>query len=201
MSFNIGKLQVKISFFFTLVLALIILFDTGFVLESFLAVCAHEGAHLLCMLVCGASAQAVRFEAFGILIERGEDALSFGKNIMIMLSGCAWNLVLFCALFCVYLRDGSQVLSRFALINLALFFINILPVTGLDGGAVLSAVLTRKYGEENGLNKANIASIMTCAFVFVSGMILSFKVRFNLSLCAFSLYLFFCTLTKTRLND
>lgn len=191
MSFNLGEIKIKISFLFCAVICLIAFFDKGYMMPAFLSVCAHEGAHLSAMLVLGERVREVSFEPFGILIKRESEGGEFNKNLIIALAGCILNFFVFLILFAVHkLCENEQILVISA-INLALFIINILPVSGLDGAQVLKLVLEKYKSEEIADSTGKIVSVITSGIILIFGVIIYFKVRQNPSLILLSLYLLF----------
>ena len=195
MRFKIGSTQFTVSFLFCCVLALLILFDNAVLLYSFLMVCAHEGAHLLAMTLCGARVKAVRFEPFGIIIEKEDEDLPLLALIFISAAGCMLNILLAAVFFCLYLHKQGDVFMTLFSVNVCLFALNILPIYGLDGGQILYLLLQTK-GEEFADITVKTVSYVCCALLFVAGMILCFKVRFNPSICLISFVLFVQTLLR-----
>lgn len=190
MSFKIGRVNFKISFLFTVLLALIIVFDKGYMLCVFLFMCAHECSHLAAMLLCGAEVTLVSFEPFGIIIQRQADDLSYIKNILIISAGCFFNLIA-CALFYfLYLKFGFKQFSQYSAVNFSLFVFNTLPLSGLDGGALLS-LITEKHSDAQKAHKTlKYSTFFTCGLLFVLGAIISLEVRLNPSIFLVSLYFF-----------
>jgi hypothetical protein len=71
MSFTIGRCQVSFSYFFFLLIAILLLFDTSGVAAAGLAATAlHECSHLCFMYAFDSVPEKIRFNAFGIDIVR-----------------------------------------------------------------------------------------------------------------------------------
>ena len=201
MNVSLGGVRVHISFLFCVVLCLIVLFDNGAVLPAFIAVCAHESAHLLAMLLCGVPVEGVSLEAFGILIERGECAESFAQKTGIAAAGCCMNLGLFLLSFFGGNLFLNKLILQFAAVNALLLFVNILPVKGLDGADLLSLFLERCFPHKNGERIGKTVSIATCIILFLFGVIICLKVRVNPSICLFSLFLLVQSFAKPAYKD
>ena len=191
MSFQIGKVKCRISFLFCAVLSFLILFDNGLVLPAFVSVCAHESAHLFAMLMLGADVRQVYAGAFGILIERKADALGFRENLLISAAGCAVNALICAAFLAAHAVWKNEALQRIAFVNFFLFLMNALPIHGLDGAQVITLLFAHRFGEKFAETAGNFISVACCVFLFAIGVIICFKIRFNPSLCLFSLYLLF----------
>lgn len=189
MHFTIGTTRFTVSFLFCCVLALLILFDNNVLLYSFLMVCAHESAHLLAMYCCAVKVEAVRLEPFGIIIEKRDEDISLKAQAVIAAAGCVINFVLAGLFLWLYCFFKSEVTFTLFCVNLCLFSLNILPIHGLDGGQILNLFLQSK-GKKNAETTVKTVSCICCALLFIFGVILCFKVRFNPSICLISFVLF-----------
>ncbi len=93
----------------------------------------HECGHIFVMLLCNAGAFGIRITLFGAEIDSTSLAgLSALKRVLIYSAGAAVNLV-------SGIIAGGDTL--FGLCSFVLAFINMLPVTSLDGGCVLYEIL------------------------------------------------------------
>ncbi|MBE6818123.1 MAG: hypothetical protein E7517_03060 [Ruminococcaceae bacterium] len=202
MCFSIGQVRVEISFLFCILLSCLVLFDSGLFLAAFIMVCAHECAHLFAMYLCGVHIDSVELEPFGILIKKERKALAFSRQMCIIFAGCFANLflaVISIILHCFF--SEKSIFLQLFFINAALAFFNLLPITGLDGGQALQLFLSRYKCERFALNTGKTVSCFCCVLLFALGMIMSFKVRLNPSLCFFSLFLLIQTFTaRTQSN-
>ncbi len=117
---------------------------------SFLALALHEGGHLLVLRALRLRVNDIEITPFGGLMEaHGQDALTGGKAFLLAAAGILVN-----ALF-AFLSVQAYALSiltfsvaqEFLRANLALLFINLLPVLPLDGGRMAQAVLRRFFDE------------------------------------------------------
>ncbi len=121
----------KISFLFTVYLALITVLDkTGEILYFFIAAAIHESAHLLTMCFLKSKPKEILLLPGGINILAKGSAAAF-DDLIILLSGPISNLI------CCFAFNGI-----FSYASLLLFLYNILPVNGLDGGSILHILLS-----------------------------------------------------------
>lgn len=100
-----------------------------------LACAAHELGHLLCLRVFSAPVKLIRLTAFGAEIHAPLLCLSYQQELLTALAGPASNLLL------AFLAAGCREGYLFAGMNLLLALMNLLPISGLDGGRVLEILL------------------------------------------------------------
>ena len=103
--------------------------------QFLLAAAAHEAGHLFCLQLFRVPVKSICLTAFGAEIHASLLSLSYPQEIATAFSGPFVNLLL--ASFSARFREGYL----FAGINLLLALLNLLPITGLDGGRVLELVL------------------------------------------------------------
>lgn len=150
MNFEIFDVKIKISFLFTVYLALITVFDkTGEILYFFIAAGIHEAAHLLIMCLLKSKPKEILLVPGGINIV-GNGLISSFDDLIILLSGPISNLI------CYFLFSGV-----FSSASLLLFIYNILPVKGLDGGSILQILLSFIFSDS--ICKT-ILNVLTAAF-------------------------------------
>lgn len=133
MTFFIAKIKVKVDFWFVAVITLmLVLFPESLAAVCFLMCILHEAGHLTAMLLCGKKAEEINLGYFGMKIVTDKHFLVPVKEALIAFSGPCVNLLL-CAFFYAYGK------ADIATLNLALAVFNLLPVTMLDGGHIISA--------------------------------------------------------------
>lgn len=133
MTLRIHKIRVSIDFWFVAVITLmLVLFPESKAAVCFAMCVLHEAGHLTAMLICGKKAESVQLGYFGMKIVTEKRFLPPLKESFIAFSGPLVNLI-FCFLF--YISGKIDC----AVINLGLAIFNLLPVTALDGGHIISA--------------------------------------------------------------
>ena len=118
----------------------------------FVIVLIHELAHAASASWMGCPAKEIVFVAFGgVTLFR--NPLPWLKQLFVAASGPATNLALAPVTFLIwywfgYSRGGdlSQLLWRIAWANVAMTAFNLLPIWPLDGGVVLQAAITARFG-------------------------------------------------------
>lgn len=151
MSFFIGGVRVRLSFWFFFLVSLLLLVDRRRVAGLFLfAVAVHEGGHLLYLLLARLSLGEVDLSPRGLILSLAPgQLLSPGQSLLLNLSGCGANFL--AAAVLALLSGKSAALLRLSAVNTALGLANLLPVPGLDGGQALEDTLTLLLGWRRGL--------------------------------------------------
>lgn len=195
MTFRIFNVNVEISVPFTVILAFLLINDkTGLMSASLVAVLLHEIGHLAVMVLYRCQPQSIKLSSAGILI-CGSAFCTSCENILISLSGPVSNLLftlifyLFSKIFC------STLFLYFAAVQFIVGIVNLLPIKGLDGGAILYAVLS-KFSRINADLICNLVSIFLAFFVLAAGVGLAIKNVSNPTLLLLGIYLIVLNLMK-----
>lgn len=176
MTFRLRGIRIEISFWFVAVLTLLlVLSPQSNGAWCFLLCMLHECGHLGAMFLSGKRPLKVEFGYFGMKIVTGERMVSPGCDIIIALSGPAVNLLL-AAVFHFFGRD------EIAVVSLALGVFNLLPVTVLDGGRILSYIFT----DSRALKKIGIVTSVVLTAVGAAVAVYS---RTNFIILIVALYL------------
>lgn len=196
MKFKLFGAQIYISFLFCAMLCLMLVIDrTGLILPTLFAVLAHETGHLLAMWAADCQPRSIKLIPTSVQITRGFSPKKHGEA-GIAFCGPAANLVLFGALMANYSAFKNEQSLNFAALNLVIALFNLLPVSGLDGGTLLTifiAKFTDIYKAES------IVRIITVAFAFVAfllGVYLWVSGTVNISVFIVALYLAVCGMIK-----
>lgn len=168
---------------------------TGLVVPTLFAVFIHESGHLLAMWAADCQPKQIRLIPSSVQIVRGFSPKRCGE-IAVTVCGPAANLVIFGVLFVNYFIFKSEQSLTFAILNLVIAIFNLLPVSGLDGGTLLAAVIARFTD----IYKAErIVRIITAVFAFVAfllGVYLWVSGTVNISVFIVAVYLAVCSLIK-----
>lgn len=176
MSFKLRDISIEISFWFVAIIALMLtLFPEAQAFYCFVFCIIHECGHLFTMLLLGKKVTSIKFGYFGIKIFTDKKFLPEMKEAAIAAGGPAMNLFAAAFLFIT----GQE---NFAIINLVLAFFNLLPVSILDGGHILSALFPES-------KTVKTLSIVCAVFLLVSGIIIAIYSKKNFTLLIVSLYL------------
>lgn len=133
MTLRFFKTTVDIDFWFVAVITLmLVLFPESHAAVCFLLCILHEAGHLTAMLFAGKKAEKIQLGYFGMKIVTDKKFLPPYKEAFIAFAGPFVNLIL----FLIFYFYGK---TDFAIISLGLAGFNLLPVTMLDGGHILTA--------------------------------------------------------------
>lgn len=150
------------DFGFPAMLAMLFLMkDTALLVQS-LAVCLlHEAGHGAAMLLTGSGIQEIRLHAAGIRIVTADSLLSGGKELVVLYSGPAANLLVAALLF-----RGELTVP--VLLHLGMGLFNLLPFSVLDGGAALLCMYGESAAFRTALKTVNILlSLLSAAVLFL----------------------------------
>ena len=150
----------------------------------------------MAMKMCALQVDAVILEPFGIIICKRDTPERLSRRLAVITAGCMANALLSAVFFLWYILSNKTMILELTAVNGSIFIINALPVLGLDGGQAVYEILKWKKGERIALKTAKTVSFCTAGVLFVFGVIICLKVRFNPSICLLSLFL----LIQTSLN-
>ncbi|MCQ2426241.1 MAG: hypothetical protein MJ070_08855 [Lachnospiraceae bacterium] len=137
-------------------------------LPNLAAAFLHEAGHFLAMALTGTEVKSVLVTPFGAVIEKGRRLSGFGTDLIVSSAGIAANLL--SALLLLPFRSDGRV-ALFLLSDLVLALLNLLPVGILDGGEMLTAVLSLSLPPDAVRKYAGAASFLSliplwCASVY-----------------------------------
>lgn len=196
MKFKLLGTEIYISFLFSAVLAFMIATDrTGLCIPTLFAAFIHETGHLLALWACDCQPKAIRLIPASVQIVRGFSKKRYGEAA-ISLCGPLANAVVFLALFINYSITKSEISLQFGLLNLILAVFNMLPVSGLDGGTLLTLAIARFTDINRAEGIVRIITALFSALCFLTGVYLWVSGKANLSLFIVAVYLLCCSLMK-----
>ena len=139
----------------------------------------HEAGHMLAAALCGAARPSFRLVWGGFVLSypgiRGTP-----RRLIVSLSGCAVSVALW-----ALLPRGSII----GLYSLGLAAVNLLPVTGLDGGEAFFAVCDAVLSPAAAYRTARAVSVVAALALFAFNCAVQLKYGMNFTLLALTLYL------------
>ena len=177
-----AKLRAEMRFSFPAVLAVILCTDTeGTALLCLLACGLHEIGHIILMYAMGCPPEKIVFYGGGMKLTGG------GKNIPVIISGCAVNFLLFTVF---YFFTHNYDLRLFGMINLLTGLFNLMPVQPFDGYNLLERLLTRLLPPETIAGVLKITEIIACIAAAPLIVVFFLDGGVNFSSVVFLFYLF-----------
>ena len=196
MKFKFLGTQIYISFLFCATLCFMIAIDrTGLIIPTLFAVFIHESGHLLAMWAADCQPKAVRLIPTSVQIIRGFSTKKYGEAA-IAFCGPAANLVLFGVLYANYNIFGSEISLNFAILNLVIAVFNLLPVSGLDGGTILTLFIARFTNVYKAESIVRIVTVVFAVVAFLLGVYLASIGTVNISVFIVAIYLLVCGMIK-----
>ncbi len=114
---------------------------------AYLCAALHELAHILCAKFLKVGIDKVNIYPFGISAHLKAGYIqSSEKEFFIAFSGPFCSLILFWIFLYLYSKLGQAIFLYASDVNLALCLVNLIPALPLDGGRILKAVLTLRFG-------------------------------------------------------
>lgn len=163
-----------------------------------LAALIHELGHLATAVACGVRIAGMRLDLFGARLEL-PGLLSYRQELLVALGGPAANLLTATVLFRAWTACGCPVcgaspsLSGWALVlgvllpaSLGLCAVNLLPVATLDGGRILSCLLSLTLGADAARRVLRLLSLFLLTLLWLLSVYALLRAGQFLSLFVFS---------------
>jgi stage IV sporulation protein FB len=146
-------------------------------------VAAHEYAHIAAARHFKLKIDSVALTGLGFrAVIRNLDWLPSNQRALVYLAGPAVN---FSLIFTMLIPN----LYLFGLLNLGLFIFNMLPVLPLDGGKLLHLFISGKLGNLNASKTMQTIGKVTCALLFIVGLIQVTLYPMNISIICLAYFL------------
>lgn len=183
---KIGKINISAGFF--LLFAWLNYLDEQFIVAQVLLACAlHELGHYGLLRLLGGDIKELNLTAIGAEMVP-ERALNYWQEGLVALAGPATNILL------AFLASGFAGGRVFAGLNLSLGCLNLLPLSQLDGGRVLSSIATLLFSPACALRVSRGLDCMLTIGLVLGGLFLFYQMR-NLTLLLVSAWAV-CTLLR-----
>lgn len=196
MKFKILGTEVYVSFLFAAMIAFILATDkTGFALPTLFAVIMHEIGHLFAMWLLECPPKSIRLIPASVQITRSITTV-YKKDVLIALAGPTVNLLLFGVLYLNYITYKNEAVFYYAGINLIVAVFNLLPVSGLDGGAVLFSVIAKRKDINRAMVVLRLITITLAAALLIFAVTLTIRGNFNPTIYIVAIYLIISVLLK-----
>lgn len=186
-----GRVQLTVSGGFALVMAGLLLADTGGILPWALLACAlHEAGHAGAIHLLGGRVSRLELTAWGAAMTPFRRRLfSYGEEVMIALAGPAASLTL-AVLTSLWARQwGRETAHLLAGLHFMIGVFNLLPAYPMDGGRILEAILCPLLGPAGSERLCALLSRGIGMVLAPLGMLAAVQSGGNLTLLAAALWL------------
>ena len=184
-------IRFNISPLFFILTSLLLIFDkSGYMSLSILSSIIHELAHIFTMIFIKLPPKEISVKYYGIEIKSQYGGKK--QAITVALSGPFANIVIFAVSMVVNKIYPNELLMYFAIINLVIGAFNLLPISSLDGGDLLSLMLLTSLSIKKSTMITKIAGYTVVCILLLPSIFLAFKHNFNMLLI--SIYLFILNL-------
>ena len=191
MSVKIFGVTIEISYIFCCLITLFVAIDrTGLLIPLIVSMLLHQFAHVSVLLLFGCKLKKIRLLP-GLIGVDYKCIPDKSATVISLLSGPISNFI---AAYVCFLSDYNTLFG----INLILGIVNILPCSGLDGGAVIETTLCGI------LSNKHINIVMLILTVLTVMMLILFNIIYlemNYSVIIFCLYLISPIILKILLKE
>lgn len=140
------------------------------------------------MLICKKNLSFVKINAFSVDIIQKDLLLSYSQELFILTCGPVLNIIFYIIFQAIYSIIKIEILESFAVQNLLIGIMNLLPISSLDGGQILSIVLKKFFDDEKSYRISCIVSVVFIIPLISFGFYL-FLQSFNISIFILMIYL------------
>lgn len=175
---------------------LLITYFLGFIKEyllMFLILFCHEMSHLTAICFEDIKISYVKIEPFGITIRLKERIFKNPQKEIVM--AFAGPLINFIFAFGGYKINYTE-LQYFIYANLSMGIFNLLPAYPLDGGRILKAYLSKKYGYIKSYRFVLRLSKLIAVLITLTGVYILYITKFNFLISITGCFLYFNVLTE-----
>lgn len=153
-----------------------------FIVTVFACIVAHEFGHVLVARVFGIATPDMTLYPFGGIARLNSIPQEPLQEFLIAIAGPAVNFVIAGGLLLVagarltpeaLLQDHADLVSRLASANLVLALFNLLPAFPMDGGRVLRAALSARFGFERATRLAAVVGHWLAILLAVGGIFIN----------------------------
>lgn len=180
-------MKIKIGFLALCTLIGYLFTNPMFAMAAVLAATLHELSHIGMAKLCGIAFRELSITPFGAALTPASFMGSYREEILIAAAGPCANLI--CA-GVIFPLTEIPFISLFFLSSLFYALLNLLPVTGFDGGRVLSCLLSQRFSPTFCTRLLTVTSFLIVFFLWSFSVYILLRVGNSLSLFMFSCSLF-----------
>lgn len=196
LSFKLLGVKIEISYLLISMLALFSYFDkSGIFLAAFFSALLHECGHIIATIICKIPIKELAFKPFGIRmrLRTSLELVCFKNKLIILFGGSFTNFIFFLLFWAAFGK-----ISDYAIVHLITGVFNLLPSGTLDGGRILEQILSLKIPEHRAKLFCDIISMIFAILLFVLGLFILMRTKYNISLLITAIYLFIMIIVRQK---
>jgi len=166
-----------------------------------LIVMIHEFCHAEVAEYLGYQLYTIRLMPYGASLTGGFETIKCRDEVLIAIAGPLINLILAVVVAAVWwFFPVTYKYSEILLLgNLAIFFLNLIPIFPLDGGRILLALLSQKYNRQKAFRVFRIIGIVF-SLLFMSLAVLAIIYGLNMSMALVAGFVFLSSIFPDKSN-
>jgi stage IV sporulation protein FB len=157
----------------------------------------HEFGHIIAFVLNKKHIRRINFELFSVdIFDENNQNCSYTADVFILLSGSVMNFLISAICFCLSHFFPNYIFSLICRESIFIGIINLLPISSLDGGQLLSIFLEKKFDFETAEKISLGISVLFLFPLSVLGFMILFRSWINASLLILCIYLIFLLIKR-----
>ena len=190
------KIKISLSVFGALMIASLFVTHSYISIAALVAAALHELGHVAAARICSIRLTELRLGIFGAALRPADTLCSYGRERAMTAAGPLVNLI--SAGIALALPIGGEAVGMFVAASLFLGLLNLLPINELDGGRILSCLLSYR-SPDAARRVCRAVSAVALVSLWMLSVYLMLRCATSLSLFVFSSSLF-CRIFTSRKN-
>ena len=170
----------------------------SYVIPFIFAVVVHELGHIAAAGALGVKIIAFRGSALGLRIKYSKADISTLKECMICAAGSAAGIMTATVVAVTPLKEHNAFL-HFAVLSASLGIMNLLPIRGLDGGAIAESILECFILPDRAESVMRILSLSAAIILWLISVRIQLRMGGNISLLVLAVYFLLTNLIDRQL--
>lgn len=187
--FKLFGTYISLDFYFVSLCVILIIYSKNDFIISFILSSLHEIGHISLIRLYKIPIKEINITPSSVGIVQETSSLNYKKELYILLAGPLMNLLLFLIFLGIYFCSNIMLFKNIYLQSLLIGFINLIPISTLDGGRIFHIFLKRHFELQEAERISFIVSIIFIIPLMISGFLILIRSNFNISILLLSLYL------------
>lgn len=200
--FKIYGIKFRLNLVFILFLLLYI--ANGSIIETIIyliTIIVHELSHVIACIKLNIKVKEISLFPFGGVAKLGNFiADNPYKEILISLVGPLANVIIaVCLLLLSKIIKQNNYIHFGLMLNIYIGFFNLIPILPLDGGRVLRAIISLKFGIKYATNKVIALTYLISFFLIICGLYILFFRKEGMYLLFIAIFIIFAATKEKRM--